>query len=249
MPAVSSAIPIQPSKTVVSSVKVDKVIGDMVSKNRSVAKFLGRRFWSRGRNVKKKGRVSYSFAEDELKRKAQDSSTGLWYVTSGFSVNIFAKADDFQNQAHSHEDYSRRFKPKGSIFAKANDFQNQAQPPEDFASRFEPKILQSAEKPQNNVELSNSTPLPPSKPTLQLLAQLPITSNNMRRQRSGSFYKHPHLKTRIFEGAIKRSISGKINIKTEDFCALSMRNNVGALVKHVLEPSPEKLMESLWHSM
>lgn len=34
----------------------------------------------------------------------------------------------------------------------------------------------------------------------------------------------------VFEGAIKRSISGKINIKTEDFCALSMRNNVGALV-------------------
>ncbi|KAJ4916573.1 Uncharacterized protein Rs2_02123 [Raphanus sativus] len=86
MPAVSSAVPIQPSKTVVSSVKVDK------------------------------------------RRHGQQEQ-----------VNIFAKADDFQNQAHSHEDYSRRFKHKGSIFAKANDFQNQAQPPEDFASRFEPK--------------------------------------------------------------------------------------------------------------
>ncbi|KAJ4902782.1 P-loop containing nucleoside triphosphate hydrolase protein [Raphanus sativus] len=121
---------------------------------RSVAKFLGRRFWSRGRNVKKKRRVCYSFAEDELKRKAQDSSTGLWYVTSGFSVQfIFVGFMGFQvlNQAHSHEDYSRRFKPKGSIFAKANDFQNQAQPPEDFASRFEPKVFTNAESCQKHL--------------------------------------------------------------------------------------------------
>lgn len=37
-----------------------------------------KRFWSKGRKVKKKMRVCYRFAEEQLRRKAQDSSTRLW---------------------------------------------------------------------------------------------------------------------------------------------------------------------------
>ncbi|KAL0815144.1 hypothetical protein Bca101_071587 [Brassica carinata] len=80
------------------------------------------------------------------------------------------------------------------------------------------------QKPQHNVELFSSIPLPPSTPTLLRLGS---TSKRIQKHKSQKI----DVVLTVLKEAFKRSISG--GKKGEDSCALSMRNNV----QRVLEPT------------